>query len=260
MVGGSDVLLLTDEPGRRRRVLDVLRAADAVVTVSSDLETKLVEFGVPRPAVHIVGRGVDSQRFAPGNRAEARSRLGLAADGRALLWVGRMHPVKGLDVLLEACSILRQRGSAFRLYLVGDGSLRPSLEADSRARGLSEVVSFVGPVPQEQLADWYRAADYFVLPSRSEGIPNVLRESLACGTPFVASRVGGIPELVGGLANRLVPPGDPTALAGALAQALSEPAPASGWAFHSPDWTESARTLLDVLRPLVAPAPEKVYS
>src|SRR5439155_4820704 len=160
-------------------------------------------------------------------------------------WVGRMVPVKGLDVLLEACALLRGRGVGFHLYLVGDGPARRALESASTSRGLSGVVSFLGPRLPEQLPDWYRAADLTVLPSHSEGLPNVLRESLACGTPFVASRVGGIPEIAAESASLLVPAGNALALANAVQQMLSEakdPRPCPSVS----SWADSANSLLDI--------------
>jgi glycosyltransferase involved in cell wall biosynthesis len=252
MVGGSDVLLLTSAAGRRRRVISVLQSADAVVTVGADLTEKLIEFGIDRARVHTVARGVDTSLFAPGDRAVARDRLKVPNIGKMLLWVGRMELVKGLDVLLEACTLLRQHGNTFRVYVVGDGSLRQALEADSRQRGLSNHVTFVGGVSHDQLPQWYRAADLTVLPSRSEGVPNVLRESLACGTPFVASRVGGIPELAGITGNYLVPPGDAAALAEALGQALAMPVKLPDGMYCSQSWIESAAALVSVFRSLAS--------
>jgi glycosyltransferase involved in cell wall biosynthesis len=221
MVGGSDVLLLTADRTRRRRVSDVLSQADAVVTLSRDLAEKVAELGADPGKVTVMARGVDVEKFSPGDRDEARRRLGIPLGTRALLWVGRMVPVKGLDVLLEALESLRDQGC--HLYLIGDGPLRGGLEARSGSRGLSGCVSFVGPVEHDRLADWYRAADLTILPSHSEGIPNVLRESLACGTPFVASRVGGVSELADGGGGRLVEPGDARALADAIIGALEDP-------------------------------------
>jgi glycosyltransferase involved in cell wall biosynthesis len=252
MVGGSDVLILAGKPRSRRRILDVLHGADAIVTVGQDLKAKMVELGVPRHHIHIVPRGVNTDQFGPGDRAEARRRLGLPLTGRKLLWVGRMVPVKGLDVLLDACARLRDREEDFHLYLVGYGPVQKALEADCRARGLATAVSFVGTVLPDRLGDWYRAADLTVLPSRSEGVPNVLRESLACGTPFVASRVGGVAELAREPWGFLVNPGDPAHLADTLTRALGSqthpevPPPCSG------GWEESAQRLLEVIRPLVA--------
>ena len=207
MVGGSDVLLLTGDSARRRCILGVLSSADAVLTVGHDLRERLLGMGLPAPRIHAFSRGVDESVFHPGDKAEARARLGVAPDVRLFLWVGRMVPVKGLDVLLAACAILHRKGAAFRLALVGDGPLRRSLEEQAATLGLGDTVMFAGSVAHGRLGDWYRAADLTVLPSRSEGVPNVLLESLACGTPFVASRVGGVPALAPD-PRALVPPGD----------------------------------------------------
>lgn len=222
MVGGSDVLVLTRDPRRRRCIQRVLEQADAVVALSRDLGDKVAAMGIPRQRVHVLRRGVDATLFAPGDRGAARQQLGLPADRRLLLWVGRMVPVKGLDTLLAACDRLRQTSQDFRLYLIGDGPQRSALAAEVEQRGLTEHVSFVGSVAHAQLAPWFRAVDLTVLPSRSEGIPNVLLESLACGTPFVASAVGGVPEIGGHAAARLVPPDRPDEWAAALESALAE--------------------------------------
>jgi teichuronic acid biosynthesis glycosyltransferase TuaC len=251
IVGGSDVLLLPRNHRRRRCVVNVLTATDAVLAVSRDLQANTVKLGIPEQKVHLWSQGVDTDLFSPGDRAEARRRLGVPVEGKALLWVGRMHPVKAVDVLVEACAKLQNKGADFRLYLVGDGPLRQALEAQVRAASLSEKVCFVGPQDHRRLADWYRATDLTVLPSLSEGIPNTLRESLACGTPFVASRVGGIPEIAEEPANWLVPPGDSTALADAIQQALDNSGTRTGARPQSAGWSESASALVEILRPLV---------
>ncbi len=253
IVGGSDVLLLTQHRRRRQRILTVLHDADAVVTVSRHLRANLVDFGIAAAKIHVVYRGVDTGQFCPGDRREARRRLNLPVEGRRLLWVGRMVPIKGLEVLLDACTILRERGVPFQLSLVGDGPRRASLEADIACRGLSSLVEFAGPVGHDHLPDWYRAADLTVLPSHSEGVPNVLRESLACGTPFVASAVGGIPEITEDPDVQLVPPGDPPALAEAIARRLADGNPVVGPYLASVSWTESAHALVRVLQSLIAP-------
>jgi glycosyltransferase involved in cell wall biosynthesis len=252
MVGGTDVLLFTRTPARRRCIRNVLTRADAVVTVSRHLREKVLELGVEAAKAHVVERGVDTSLFRPGDRQEARRHIGVAPEGRVAVWVGRMHPVKGLDVLLDACAMLRsQRGDAplpFSLYLVGDGPLRQSLEQAVTARGLTGVVHFAGQKTPSELPEWYRAADVTVLPSRSEGIPNVLRESLACGTPFVASDVGGVPELAAsGAANRLVPAGDASALARAIRASLEHPCAPASVASPTADWRASARAVVNII-------------
>lgn len=235
IVGGSDALLLPRDPRRRRSIGRVLHEADALITVSRGLRDKVVELGAPASKVHVIYQGIDRGLFAPGDRAAARARLGLPAGRKALLWVGAMVPVKALDVLLEGCARLRRTRNDFHLYLVGDGPLRSALAARAEAADLAGCVTFVGPLAHDRLPDWYRAADLTVLPSWSEGIPNVLRESLACGTPFVATRVGDIAEFCPEAEVELVPPGDPVALAEALGDALSgrgvRPTPSrpAGW-------------------------------
>jgi glycosyltransferase involved in cell wall biosynthesis len=248
IVGGSDVLLVTRDEHRRRRVQNVLLTTDAVIAVNEDLKNAVIGLGVPAARVHVWRQGIDVAEFRPGDRQHARQQLGVSARGRVVVWVGRMVPVKGLDILLTACSLLLSRGVEYHLYLVGDGPLRDELIAQAEALGVSASVTFVGPKLHHELADWYRAADLTVLPSRSEGLPNVLRESLACGTPFVASNVGGIDEIADPGCCLLVPPENPVALADALARALARqsehgvPVPAR---FQS--WEQSAEVLVQMM-------------
>ncbi len=252
IIGGSDVLLLPRKPSRRRRVQSVLEATDAVVTVNDDLKNAVTRLGVPADKVHVWRQGIDVGRFFPEDRRVARQRLGLPIAGRVVVWVGQMVPIKGLDVLLESCALLRARGIDYHLYLVGHGPLRRELMAQTEAGGLSASITFVGPKLHEELPDWYRAADLSVLPSRSEGLPNVLRESLACGTPFVASNVGGISEIADPESSMLVAPEDPNILADAIAQGLER------WSGRSvpvqdrfDNWEESANALIHILTPYV---------
>ncbi len=222
MVGGSDVLLLTRNHRRRRCIQNVLQRADAVLAVSNDLRTKVAGLGIPQGKIHVLRRGVDTAQFSPGDSDESRRHLGLRNQENILLFVGRMVQVKGLDTLLDACDRLHQQNRDFLLCLIGDGPLRRQLAADVDRRGLSPHVRFVGRVPHDELVHWYRAADLTVLSSRSEGIPNVLLESLACGTPFVATSVGGVPEIARHDAARLVPPDSPEQLATAIDTLLNE--------------------------------------
>jgi peptidoglycan/xylan/chitin deacetylase (PgdA/CDA1 family)/glycosyltransferase involved in cell wall biosynthesis len=251
MVGGTDVRDIARGRSRRRRIQKVLQEADAVVPVSQELKERVLEFDVSNDRVHVMYQGVDAALFHPGDRNKARQRVGIPTDQNALVWVGRMVPVKGLDVLVEACSFLERRPVPFHVYLVGDGPLRTTLQADIRTRGLSSIVSFVGSQLYEQLPDWYRAADLTVLPSRSEGLPNVLRESLACGTRFIASRVGGIPEIADPLWDRLVPPENPKALADSMEAAIRSRPSSLAPLVRVNSWEDSAARLEEILRPLV---------
>lgn len=224
-VHGSDILELHKHPGRRRGTIEALLRADRIIAVSRDLARRTVELGAHADRVHLIYNGVDDGVFFPGGRAAARSRLRLRAEQSILLYVGNLLPVKGPDVLVEAAGHLAGRGIDFDLHVIGKGPLRANLEHLAADRGLSNRVVFHGPIPHDQLPDWFRAADMLVLPSRSEGVPNVLLEAAACGTPFVASRVGGVPEIEHLGASRLVPREDPVALADAVQETLLHPPP-----------------------------------
>jgi len=243
LVGGSDIQLLTDNARRRKVIVDTLLAADRVLTVGLPLRERVVGLGIPSERVGVFARGIDRERFAPGNGTAARERLGLPIDRPIALWVGRMVPVKGLDLLLAAWHGVQADagGSAPLLVLAGDGEQRAMLELAAAA--LPDRVRFVGSVPNASLPEWYRAADLVVLPSRSEGAPNVLVEGLACGTPFVASDVGGIAGLLEPN-SRVVPAGDIPALANALRDALGHaPFTRRADASHIPDRREAVAAL-----------------
>jgi len=250
MSGGSDLLLLTKRPLRRRAITQVLEKADAVVCVSEHLARAARQLDRTGTPVHVVRRGVNLDRFCAGDRASARARLGWDPVRRALLWVGRMSPEKGLDVLIDACARL-PRSLDFSLYLAGDGPLRGELLEHVRRAGLAQRIVFAGTVPHGALPDWFRAADVTVLPSRSEGVPNVLLESIACGTPFVASDVGGVAEIADPRADRLTPAGDADALAAAIGEVLSRPFPGPR-RFLPESWERSAAALEEVLRRTIA--------
>jgi teichuronic acid biosynthesis glycosyltransferase TuaC len=258
IVGGSDVLVLGRQGGRRQAsVVRALHANDAIITVGRDLADVVESLGIPSRKVHVVYQGVDTDVFSPGSQSDARARLRIPNDVRALVAVGSLVPVKGIDVLLQSIARLRTTHGDLRLYLVGDGASRADLEARTKRLGLETVVRFVGKVTQAELPDWYRAADLTVLASRSEGVPNVLRESLACGTPFVATRVGGVHEIAAGTANRLVPPEDATALADAIAASLAEPdrTPEPDDRGTLMSWKQSTQQIVDVFQRLVSALP-----
>jgi glycosyltransferase involved in cell wall biosynthesis len=229
-VHGSDIRLLEHYAGRQSGTAEALQRAEGVVAVSRELADRVVQLGADPRRIQVIIDGVDRQVFSPADREAARAKLGLRSGIRHLLFVGNLLPVKGLDVLLQACTRLENRIGPWELHLIGSGAMQGQLVRQAARAGLSDRVRFQGPRPHSDLPDWYRAADLFVLPSRSEGIPNVLLEAAACGTPFVATRVGGIPEIAHFGASRLVPPEDCHQLAEAIVDSLLQPAgcPAAG--------------------------------
>jgi glycosyltransferase involved in cell wall biosynthesis len=248
IVGGSDVLVLGTQKGARAEAIGkAIRTADSVIGVSAHLRDAAIRLGARRDCAHAVYQGIDDKLFHPGDRAEARRRLGIQGDGPVLLFVGNLQPVKGLEVMVAACKQLRVRGQDFRLYLVGDGPCRESLISMVNSMGLENHISVRGAVVQRELGDWYRAADLTVMSSHSEGIPNVLRESVACGTPFVATCVGGIREIADGTDNILVPPADPAALADAIIRSLSRGKSVKLQRELFENWVQSAARLVKIM-------------
>lgn len=252
-IHGSDILGVGDHPGRRRGTVEALRGVDEVVSVGRRLAARAVELGADPGRTRVIHEGIDLGLFRPGDRSAARESLGLPRDGAILLSVGNLLPVKGCDILLEAARRLGEQGVAFRLFMIGLGPLEATLRTGIDRLGLADRVTLVGAVAHDRLAEWYRAADLFVLPSRSEGIPNVLREAIACGLPFAASDVGGVAEVAPPGASVLVPPEDPARLAeairGALGGSVRPPDPATlGLLGHDDVAAEFARCFEDVLR------------
>ena len=249
LVGGSDIRVLTRTPARRTIILGTLRRADRVLAVGTVLRQHIVDLGVPPEQVGVLHRGVDTSRFHPGDPRAARARLSLPLDRHVFVWVGRMVAVKGLDVLFDAWSRTHDHATRPLLLLIGDGEQRRSLQR--RADPWNDAVRFIGPVAHEDLPDWYRAADAVLLPSRSEGVPNVLLESLACGTPFIASDVGGVREL----ADRtcvVVPPDNVAALAAALVERLQQPVLSLRAEGTVPDRAEGVAALREELCSLIS--------
>lgn len=250
IVGGSDVLLLPHRQDRRDAVCRVLRESNAVITVSEGLRTAVIQLGVDPLRVHTIYQGIDADRFHAGDHAAARRRLGVAPDRTVLLWVGRMVEVKRLDVLIAACRILRQQGVDFELCLAGNGPLQPSIERSVQESGLFDRVRFLGSVRHEHLPEWYRAADAVVLSSRSEGLPNVLRESLACGTPFASTDVGSIGEIADPAWSRLSPPGDAGGLAHAITEVLTAHCQAGAARYRARTWNACASEITELFESL----------
>ena len=250
MVGGSDVLINARHGVRRNATLEVLREADGVVAVSEDIQQVLISDGIPTNKLHVARRGVDRRIFHEGNIAAARQNLNLPDDRPIAISVGRLVDVKGHAHLIDACELLSRRGVKFRCYLLGDGPLRTELERRIEERRLHDVIQLRGSQTPSLLAEWYRAANLSVLASLSEGVPNVLLESIACGTPFVASNVGGIPEIADVEIDCLVSAGDPTALANAIESRLAVKRSDFRKArrFEPPSVSESTRNLSRILQ------------
>lgn len=208
------------------RVLE--RFTDAIIHVSAyEAETYRQRVGPPRCRAVVIPNGLRAEEFEPVLPRE---------DARDLLFLGTYRDLKGVDVFLEAIATLESRfGRRASAHLFGqiEGDDLPRYEALARSLGLSDRVTFHGPVPAREAFSYAHA---IVVPSRAESMPYVVLEAIAAGIPIIATRVGGIPEIFGPRAGELVPPGDPGALAGAIETLLANPVQAQIDAGNRLDW------------------------
>ena len=208
---GSDVTQMPDHAWPRRQILRVIRESAALIAVSSGLRERLVALGAPADKVTVLRNGVDLARFHPADRAAARAAFGLG--GPTLVSVGGLIARKRHDLTIAALTLL----PGWRLLIAGEGPEQGRLEALTASRGLAGRVRFLGALPHAELAPLYTAADVSVLASEREGWANVLLESMACGTPVVASRIPGNPEVVAApAAGRIVATNTPEDFAAAI--------------------------------------------
>ncbi|WP_437624813.1 glycosyltransferase family 4 protein [Sorangium sp. So ce1151] len=221
---GSDINEQPRNAVLRAQIAPALQRCARVVSVSGALGERLVELGVPRERVVVQLNAVDGERFSIRDRAAPRQRLGVPADAKVVLYAGYHVPEKGVDVLVEAMAHLDRSGRRdVHLMMVGGGELLEPLRARVSELGIGDRVQLFGWALPTEIPDYMAACDVFCLPSRREGCPNVVLEALASGRPVVATRVGGVPELVRegqGGNGLLVPAGDPQALGDALVRAL----------------------------------------
>ncbi|WP_281274028.1 D-inositol-3-phosphate glycosyltransferase [Sphaerisporangium album] len=247
----------------------VVEVADRLVANTDAEARELIDlYGAPAARVAVVNPGVNLQVFQPASKGAARRRLGLPQDGHVMLFVGRIQPLKAPDVLLRAAARMLAEDPSLRSRLViacvggpsGNGLARPSYLTDLAAQlGISDVVRLAPPAPQEELADWYRAADVTVVPSYNESFGLVALESQACGTPVAAASVGGLRTAVRhGVSGLLVDGHEPPAWAAALRRFVDLPgwrdAMATGAREHAAGfgWSATATRLMDVYGAAVA--------
>jgi glycosyltransferase involved in cell wall biosynthesis len=192
-------------------------AAAAVVTVSDANARYMVDtLRAPRSNLSIIPCGVDTDWFRPGPARQSNPPL--------LVCASRLQPHKNVGVLLQACAILRDRGTAFHCTVLGDGDERLQLAALRDSLGLQEHVHLHGMASQEEVRKLWRKASVGLLTSLAEGMPVSLMEALSCAVPVVATAVGGVPEMIrSGVNGYVVPVNDPVAVADGVSRILASP-------------------------------------
>lgn len=220
---GSDLNLLRHYALPRRMMQWAAAKASASIGVCAALVDVLRTWGLPESRLHVMRNGVDLQRFRPLPQAQMRRELDLAGSP-ILLSVGHLVELKGHRFLIEALATLQTTHPQARLVIVGEGPERSNLLALARRLGVDHRVTLTGALPNADLLRWYSAADLLLLASSREGWANVLLEAMACGTPVVATAVGGSPEVVTDpVAGVLVEQASGTSFAAAIRHILSEP-------------------------------------
>jgi colanic acid/amylovoran biosynthesis glycosyltransferase len=193
-------------------------AASLIVAISNYGKSQLMKISDPAywKKLEVVYLGIEGVVFTP-------QPLRSAPQPFEVICVGRLAPVKGHEVLIEAVELLIRRGADIRLRLVGDGTERPALERKVRALGLTEQVLFEGWKNQTEVIELYKNSDAFALASFAEGVPVVLMEAMSMQIPCIATRITGIPELItDGVDGLLVSPGSSDELAEALMRLMND--------------------------------------
>lgn len=242
---GSDIHSIAQKRSQARLIRWALQHSAKVFAVSEALKADVVALGVAPAHVVVIRNGIEIERFARIARDVARERVGLPARGRVIVCVSRLSHEKGVDVLIDAAALLQTRDA--RVVIVGDGPEEAALKERAQRLGVSERVVFAGAKSHADVPTWIAAADLAVLSSRKEGYPNALVEYLACGRPAVATRVGGVPEiLVSPALGEMVESENAPALARALDEALARTwdEDAIALAGRARDWDAVAREML----------------
>jgi len=257
--GSKDEWLIGTD--REPLLVEAMRSATRLFAVSQALARSVAQrLGIEAAEVTVIGNGVDLEKFAPVDRAEARRWLGLAPDAKVIIGVGNLIPTKGFHRVIPLLPELRRRHPGLAYLIVGGGSSqgdqRGELEALARQHGVADIVRFCGRQPQEALRWHYGAADVFAQATEFEGWSNVLLEAMACGLPVVTTRVGGNAEVVTDPSlGELVDWWDPDAFRDAVDRALTH-----GWnrerivAYaRANGWEDRIQCLVDEFRKLALP-------
>lgn len=218
---GSDINFFIKYFPFRILIKFCLRMADVIIPVCNDLGKNIVNLEIDPNKVRCVPFGVDTQRFKKIDKNSCREKVGIPFEKFAILFIGNLLEVKGINYLIESLKIIEQKKiKNIELNIIGSGPLKEKYLSAARQFGEC-AIKLRGEIPHDDIPLWMNASDLFCLPSISEGYPNVLMEALACGLPVIASRVGGIPEIINSEdIGILVPPRDPVMLAEAIISAM----------------------------------------
>lgn len=196
-VRGSDINIQANNFFIKKIIIYTLRKINIAFVVSQDLKKKLIELGAAEAKVRLISKGVDMRMFKPMDKEVVRGKLNLSKDKSIILYVGNFVPVKNpLAMVSVAFFLLNEYKENFFFVMVGDGYLKKKIKNRIRKANFDSDFYLAGNVLPEQIPFWMNAADILIVPSKNEGMPNVVYEAFACGLPVIASKVGGIPEII----------------------------------------------------------------
>ena len=245
---GTDINLIPRYTLPRQMIRWAADNVPGLVTVSEDLKRELASLGVDTDKIRVLRNGVDLSMFRPVDRDSARGHFGL--QGPTILTVGNRVLLKGHDLIIRALSELPE----VTLLIAGEGPNRTALEQLAQDLRVNERVRFLGVIDHERMCEIYSATDVLVLASEHEGWPNVLLEAMACGTPAIASSVGGIPEVIRSpVAGLLLTDRSPQTIANSIKTLLQEPPVRAETRAYAErfDWSQTTQGQLDLFREIL---------
>ncbi len=248
---GSDINLIAQYEGPRTRIVEAARDCAVIIAVSQALKERMIDIGIDADRIHVLRNGVDLEVFSPISTEIARDMTGI--ERPTMVAVGNVLSSKGQDVAIRALTLVQN----LDLVIVGTGADVPTFQKLAIDLGVVDRVRFVGSVPQAELRSWFSAAEFSVLASMREGSPNVVLESMACGTPVIANDVGGASEIITSPeAGRLMSARTPEALAAAIEGLRASPPDRKAtraWAENF-SWESTIEAQVSLYRNVVAQA------
>ena len=218
---GCDINRYSYMASRKQQITWALKHSNAIIAVSNAIKKRMIEIGADVSKISVISNGVDLEKFKIRGRGKIRKILKLDENIKYIFFVGSLEEVKGVDTLLDAVLILKNKyGYKFKLLMAGEGYMKSSIEKFIARYYLSDYITLLGTIPHEQIALFMSACNLLCLPSIREGHPNVVNEALSSGIPVVGSAVGAIPELLNEQSGIIVTPGNANGLAEALSDAM----------------------------------------
>ncbi|MGB2741767.1 MAG: glycosyltransferase [Cognaticolwellia sp.] len=243
-VHGSDINLHGKIPARAKQIVKASKRALGILSVSQALADEMIAIGIDKEKINVIYNGVDHQKFHP---QEATSNIKV---DDYILYVGNLKRDKGVLELLEGFAAINEKHPTLKLLYAGPGSLHNEISIQAKHLAISDKVTLIGSVDHSQLPELISRARVLALPSYNEGVPNVVLEAMACGTPVLATNVGGIPEVVNEkICGKLIEPKSNSAVAEGLDFILSRTWDKEKIQLHSQQfsWQSNKHQLLKML-------------